>query len=69
MGGIRIENVSNVKHLGHILTGDLLDSKDIIAQTAVYNRNANAILSDFKYNHSQSIRSKLNSMQSYCTSF
>ena len=53
MDGIRIENVSNVKHLGHILTGDLLDSKDIIAQTAVYNRKANAILSDFKYIASQ----------------
>ena len=68
MDGIRIENVSNVKHLGHILTGDLLDSKDIIiiAQTAVYNRNANAILSDFKYIASQI---RVNIKQSYCTSF
>ena len=43
MDGIRIENVSNVKHLGHILIGDLLDSKDIVSQTAVCNRKANPL--------------------------
>ena len=43
-----------------------IDSKYIIAQTAVYNRNANAILSDFKYIASQL---RVNIMQSYCTSF
>ena len=49
MNDVKLENVQLVKHLGHIITSDLTDDKDIMHQTSMYNRKANAVLSDFKH--------------------
>ena len=49
MNDVKLDNVKFVKHLGHILTSDLSDDKDIMHQTSMYNRKANAVLSDFKH--------------------
>ena len=49
MNDVKLDNVQLVKHLGHILTSDLSDDKDILHQTSMYNRKANAVLSDFKH--------------------
>ena len=49
MNDIKLDNVQLVKHLGHIITSDLTDDKDIMHQTSMYNRKANAVLSDFKH--------------------
>ena len=46
MNDIKLDNVQLVKHLG---TSDLTDDKDIMHQTSMYNRKANAVLSDFKH--------------------
>ena len=45
---VKLDNVQLVKHLGHIITSDLTDDKDIMHHTSMYNRKANAVLSDFK---------------------
>ena len=60
------DDVQLVKHLGHIITSDLTDDKDIMHQTSMYNRKANAVLSDFKH-ISGDLRVQI--MQSYCSSF
>ena len=44
----------------------LSDDKDILHQTSMYNRKANAVLSDFKH-ISGNLRVKI--VQSYCSSF
>ena len=62
----KLDNVQLVKHLGHIITSDLTDDKDIKHQTSMYNRKANAVLSDFKH-ISGDLRVQI--MQSYCSSF
>ena len=49
MNYVKLDNIQLVKHLGHILTIDLSDDKDIMHQTPMYNRKANAVLSDFKH--------------------
>ena len=66
MNDVKLDNVQLVKHLGHILTSDLSDDKDILHQTSMYNRKANAVLSDFKH-ISGNLRVKI--VQSYCSSF
>ena len=66
MNDVKLDNVQLVKHLGHILTSDLFDDKDIMHQTSMYNRKANAVLSDFKH-ISGDLRVKI--VQSYCSSF
>ena len=66
MNDIKLDNVQLVKHLGHIITSDLTDDKDIMHQTSMYNRKANAVLSDFKH-ISGDLRVQI--MQSYCSSF
>ena len=66
MNDVKLDNVQLVKHLGHIITSDLTDDKDIMHQTSIYNRKANAVLSDFK-NISGDLRVQM--MQSYCSSF
>ena len=66
MNDAKLDNVQFVKHLGHILTSDLSDDKDIMHQTSMYNRKANAVLSDFKHT-SGALR--VNILQSYCSSF
>ena len=38
MNDVKLDNVQLVKHLGHILTSDLSDDKDIMHQTSMYNR-------------------------------
>ena len=43
MNDIKLENVQLVKHLGHIITSDLTDDKDIKHQTSMYNTKANAV--------------------------
>ena len=58
--------MNDVKLLGHIITSDLTDDKDIMHQTSMYNRKANAELSDFKH-ISGDLRVKIR--QSYCSSF
>ena len=62
----KLDNIKLVKHLGHIITSDLTDDKDIMHQTSMYNRKANAVLSDFKH-ISGDLRVQI--MQSYCSSF
>ena len=66
MNDVKLDNVRLVKHLGHILTSDLCDDKDIMHQTSMYmyNRKANAVLSDFKH---ISCDLCVQIMQSYCT--
>ena len=44
MNDVKLDNVQLVNHLGHILTSDLSDDKDILHQTSMYNRKANAVL-------------------------
>ena len=66
MNDVKLDNVQFVKHLGHILTSYLSDDKDIMHQTSMYNRKANAVLSDFKH-ISGDLR--VNILQSYCSSF
>ena len=66
MNDVKLDNVQLVKHLGHIRTSDLSDDKDIMHQTSMYNRKANAVLSDFKH-ISGDLRVKI--VQSYCSSF
>ena len=66
MNDVKLDNVQLVKHLGHILTSDLSDDKNILHQTSMYNRKANAVLSDFKH-ISGNLRVKI--VQSYCSSF
>ena len=61
MNDVRLDNVQLVKHLGHILTSELSDDKDIKHQKSMYNRKANAVLSDFEH-----ISVKI--VQSYCSS-
>ena len=63
---VKLDNVQLVKHLGHIITSDLSDDKDILHQTSMYNRKANAVLSDFKHIRGN-LRVKI--VQSYCSSF
>ena len=47
MNDVKLDNVQLVvKHLGHIITGDLTDDKDIMPQTSICIRNTNAALSD-----------------------
>ena len=66
MNNVKLDNVQLVKHLGHIIATDLTDDKDIMHQTSMYNRNVNAVLSDFKH-ISGDLRVHI--MQSYCSSF
>ena len=66
MNDVKLDNVQLVKHLGHHITSDLTDDKDIMHQTPMYYRNANAVLSYIKH-ISGDLRVK--SMQSYCSSF
>ena len=66
MNDVKFDNVQLVKHLGHILSSDLYDDKDIIHQMSMYNIKANAVLSDFKH-ISGDLRVKI--VQSYCSSF
>ena len=49
MNDVKLDNVQLVKHLGHVITSHLTDDKDIMHQTSMYNRKANAVLSDFKH--------------------
>ena len=63
---VKLDNVQLVKHLGHIITSDMTDDKDIMHQTSMYNRNANAVLSNFKH-ISGDLR--VNIMQFCCSSF
>ena len=49
MNDVKLDNVQLVKHFGHIITSDLTDDKDIMHQTSMYNRKANAVLQDFKH--------------------
>ena len=49
MNDVKLDNVQLVKHLGHIITSDLTDDKDIMHQTSMYNRKANAMLLDVKH--------------------
>ena len=65
MNDVELDNVQLVKHLGHIITSDLTDDKDIMHQTSMYNRKANVVLSDFKH-ISGELRVQI--MQSYCSS-
>ena len=46
MNDVKLDNVQLVKHLGHIVTSDLTGDKVIMHQTSMYNRKANAVLSD-----------------------
>ena len=64
MNYVQLDNVRLVKHLGHILTSDLCDDKDIMHQTSMYNRKANAVLSDFKHISGDLC---VQILQSYCT--
>ena len=67
MNDVKLDNVQLVKHLGHIITSYLTDDKtSMMHQTSMYNRKANAVLSDFKH-ISGDLRVKI--MQSYCSSF
>ena len=69
MNDVKLDNVQLVKHLGHIITSDLTDdinNKDIMHQTSMYNRTANAVLSDFKH-ISGDLR--VQNLQSYCSRF
>ena len=66
MNDVKLDNVQLVKHLGYIITSNLTDDKDIMHQTSMYNRKANALLSDFKH-ISGDLRVQI--MQSYCSSF
>ena len=68
MKDVKLYNVGLqlVKHLGHIITSDLSDDKDIVHQTSMYNRKTNAVLSDVKH-ISGDLR--VNIVQSYCSSF
>ena len=66
MNDVKLDNVQLVKHLGYILTSDLSDDKDILHQTSMYNRKANAVLSDFRH-ISGNLRVTI--VQSYCSSF
>ena len=49
MNDVKLDNIQLVRHLGHIITNDLTDDKDIMHQTSVYNRKANAVLLDLKH--------------------
>ena len=49
MNDVKLDNVQLVKHLGHIITSDLTDDKDIMHQTSMYNRKSNAVLLDVKH--------------------
>ena len=49
-----------------LMSSGLSDDKDIMHQTSMYNRKANAVLSDFKH-ISGDLR--VNFLQSYCSSF
>ena len=62
----KLDNVQLFQHLGHLITSDLNDDKDIMHYTFMYNRKANAVLSAFKL-ISGDLRVKI--MQSYCSSF
>ncbi len=66
MNDVKLDNVQLVKQLGHNITSDLNDGKDIMHQTSMYNRKANAVLSDFKH-ISGDLRVKI--MQSYYSRF
>ena len=66
MNDVKLYNVQLVKHLGHIHTSDLSDDKDIMHQTSMYNRKANAVLLHFKHIGGD-LRVKI--VQSYCSSF
>ena len=46
MNDVKFDNVQLVKHLGHIITSDLTDDKDVMHKTSMYNRKANE---DFKH--------------------
>ena len=37
---VKLDIVQLVKHLGHIITSDLTDDKDIMHPTSIYNRKA-----------------------------
>ena len=65
LNDVKLDNVQLVKHLGHIITSDFTDDKDIMHQASMYNRKANTVLSDFKH-ISGDLRVKI--MQSYCSS-
>ena len=58
--------MNHVNHLVLILSQNLSDDKYILLQISMYNRKANAVLSDFR-----GIRGELreNIMRSYCSSF
>ena len=66
MNDVKLDNVQLVTHLGHIFTSDLSDDKDIMHQTSMYNRKANAVLSYFKHTTGD-LRVKI--VLSYCSSF
>ena len=66
LDGVILEQMNNINHLGHILSQNLSDDKDILLQIAMYNGKANAVLSDFR---GISGELRLNIMRPYCTSF
>ena len=66
MNDVKLDNLQLVKQLGHIITSNLTDGKDIMHQTSMYNRKANAVLSYSKH-ISGDLRVKI--IQSYCSSF
>ena len=61
-----LDNVQSINHLGHILNYDLSDDKDVTNRMYMYNRKANAILSDFRH-ISGDLRVRI--MQAYCSSY
>ena len=62
----QLDNAQSINHLGHILNYDLSDDKDVTNQMYMYNRKANAILSDFRH-ISGDLRVRI--MQAYCSSY
>ena len=58
--------MNDVKYLGHIITSDLTDDKDIMHQTSMYNRKTSVVLSDFKRDE---LAPTCKIMKSYSSSF
>ena len=48
LDGIILEQMNHINHLGHILSQNLSDDKDILLQISMYNRKANTVLLDFR---------------------
>ena len=66
LDGVILEQMNHINHLGHILSQNLSDDKDILLQISMYNRKANTVLSDFR---GISGELRVNIMRSYCSSF